>query len=370
MNKVAVDAVAIILAGAAGFGTFVYPSMKARAEVDKALATLPAGSEGRYRDLSYSLFSGRLSLSDLEVKIPGDGGPVVTRTARLVLEDLKDNYVGKVSAKDLVIEQPGAAQITAAELSGSNLDGYTLSEAEASNKLDRLALSDVTLTVAGESVKMREVVLSNLAVADRKVRSLALGVHGLQLAIKEIPNAEAQELLSQLGYANLALNFDFAFAHAPESQLLTIKTIALGGDEMGRLTLSGRFGNVPSLDADDPILAQAMAAAATLEQLELRYEDSSLAGRVLKYAAAQQGTEEGALRTQLMDSLAEQGNAAGLSPLGRQAIDSARTFLASPKSLSLKAEPQQPVPLFQLVTGSSDPDALANAMRLSVAANK
>ncbi|HTH17897.1 MAG TPA: hypothetical protein VL974_14655, partial [Magnetospirillum sp.] len=83
-----------------------------------------------------------------------------------------------------------------------------------------------------------------------------------------------------------------------------------------------------------------------------------------------QGTDEGSLREQLVAGLTAQGNSTTLSPLGRQALDSALAFLTSPRSLSLKAEPEQPMPLFQLAAQSGDPDTLANVMRLSVSANK
>ncbi|HTH15065.1 MAG TPA: hypothetical protein VL974_00320, partial [Magnetospirillum sp.] len=290
MNKVAVGAIVIVLAGAASFGTAVYPTMKARHEVEKALASLPAGSEGRYKNLDYSLFSGRLSLSDVELKIVQDGNAYVLRSPAVVIEDASETRLGKLTARDVVIEDPGQVQISALELTGDNLEGLALGDPTPNGKVDRLAMTGVTVSASGQSVKMREVVLSDFAVADKQARSLALGVHGLEMAAKDVPDADAQEMLTQLGYKTLALNFDFAFAHAPEAQRLTIKTIAFGGDEMGRITLTGTFGNVPTLAADDSFAAQAIAAGATLERMEVRYEDSSLTERLLKYAATQQGT--------------------------------------------------------------------------------
>lgn len=378
MNKIVVGCVAgAVVVGAAGFGTLVYPQMRVKHEVDAALAQLPKEIKASYRGLSYSLFTGKLSIDGIEVIVDDSGSTLTAKAANLTMRGIDRTKVGELQGSGITVEDGGGSlRIAAESLAGEKIetaDGKPLAVengAVPAMNIKRIALSGITVTVPGETVSLREIALGDLVQQGTVPVSMSLGMHGLAVEAKTLPDADARETLAALGYTSLSLNFDLAYEHAIEAQRLTIKNAAIGGDGVGQLALTARLGGIPAIPQDNPELMLAAAQAATLESMELRYDDASLAKRVFKLAATQSEMDEAQWKASLMEKLNEGVAQGDASPLTREVLNSAAAFLADPKSLTLQVKPAQPIPLMRMMAGAGDPNSLIQATGMAVFANK
>lgn len=377
MNKAVVGFVAgAAVVGATGFGTLVYPQMRAKQQVDQAIAALPTEMRASYQTLDYSLFTGKLVIGGLEMTVQEGDDILTTKMASVTLRGLSKERVDEVRGTGLSLEDGGQTlRMDAEELTGEKLEAPEgllagMATPTALN-LKRLALSGVAVALGEEKVNLREIVLADYAQTAKVPLSMTLGIHGMLIEPQSLPDQDARDGLAKLGYDKLSLNFDLSYAHVPETKRLSIKQASISGDGIGQLSVAMNLGGIDPTGLEDPALALAAAQMATLESLELRYDDASLAGRVLKLAATEAEMEESQFKAMLLAQLAEAGAQAPAVPLTKEVVDSATAFLTNPKSLSLHMKPAQPVPLFQLMGGAQeDPYALAQAMGLSVSANR
>lgn len=376
MNKAVVGLVAgAAVVGAAGFGTLVYPQMRAKQQVDQAIASLPKEMQASYQTLDYSLFTGKLVIGGFEMTVQEGDETLTTKLASVTLRDLSKNSVGEVRGTGLILEDGNhTMRMDAEELNGEKLEapeGLLASMATPTAlNLKRIVFSGVAVTVGEEKAKLREIVLSDYAQTAKVPLSMTLGIHGVLVEPQSLPDQDARDGLAKLGYDKLSLNFDLSYAHAPETKRLSIKQASISGDGVGQLSVAMNLGGIDPAGLEDPALALAAAQMATLESLELRYDDASLAGRVLKLAATEAEMEESQFKAMLLAQLAEAGAQAPAVPLTKDVVDSATAFLTNPKSLLLRMNPAQPIPLFQLMGGAQDPYALAQALGVSVSANR
>ncbi|MGE5514257.1 MAG: hypothetical protein ACM31D_00390 [Bacteroidota bacterium] len=378
MNKAVVGFVAgAVVVGAAGFATLVYPQMRAKQKVDASIAALPKDVQARYQTLDYSLFSGKLVIGGLEMTVQDGADTVTTKLSSVSLRNFTAERVGELRGTGITVEAgDGSLRLEADELSGEQMEaaqgllaGFNATGANAMN-IKHMALTGISVTLPGEVVKLREVVIADYVQTDKVPQAMSLGIHGLLVEPQSLPDDDAREALAKLGYDKLSLNFDLSYAHSAANKRLSIKQAAIGGDGLGQLSIAMDLGGVDPNAINDPILAMAAAQAATLESMELRYDDASLAGRILKLAASEAEMEEAQFKAMLLAQLAEAGAQAPATPLTKEMLDSATAFLTSPKSLSLRLKPAQPMPLAQIMGNAQDPVALAQAMGMSVSANR
>lgn len=375
MNKVAVGvAVGAVVVGAAAYGTLVYPTQRARAEVDKAIAEMSADTKISYQSLSYSLFSRTLTMGGIQMSLREGDEVLNVQFQQAVLRGLTAKGMAEVHATGVTMEDEAkTARITAERLDGEGIEGdEQLFKANqlGSVTVKRVAISGVTLTTEGDTAKIREVVMADLVQTGATPTALSFGLHGLEVEAAKIGDADARQAMTELGYDTLSLNLDLAYQHQPEAQRLTLSNVSVGGDQLGKLSVSATFGGVPTLPQGEPEAALELLQTATLEKLEVRYDDASLAPRLFKLAAKQDGIEVQAWK----DGVIAQINA-GLGetqsqPLIHDALNSAAAFLADPKSLTLRLTPPKPLPLLLLGMAAQDPNAIVQATGMTVFANR
>ncbi|WP_027176623.1 hypothetical protein [Desulfovibrio aminophilus] len=146
------------------------------------------------------------------------------------------------------------------------------------------------------------------------------------------------------------------YRYDPQSRELTVNRLSLDQPETFQADLSGRFGNLDLERVQD-----GQYFASSLAELELRYRDRSLLGRVLQRVAAQFQTSEAALRTRAALWLAareaqarsrgEAASASALEALGR--------FARTPGELTVSLAPAEPVPFLYLIADGNLPQMLA-----------
>ncbi|HLO78472.1 MAG TPA: hypothetical protein VK196_18610 [Magnetospirillum sp.] len=383
MNKAVVGAIAgVAIVGVAGAGAVVYPQMRAKSEVQAAFANLPKGIQGSYKTVDYSLFGDKLTIGGIELAISEQQDTVTTRLDKLTISKAGKTSVGQMLGSGVSVEVNGADgrfvlnanemavdQVESSDGNPLTLGALNDSAAIPTVNVKRFALTGVTLDAAGEKAQLGEVFIADLVQRNKAPISLTMGLHGLVVDRNTLPDESSREGLTKLGYDKLLLNFDLSYAHAVETQRLSIKNASVSSDGVGKLSLSADLGGIPALASDDPMQAMAATQMATLERLELRYEDASLANRLLKAAAADSGMSEAQMKEMLLTELT-QGAEGEQVPLVKDVVNSAGAFLANPKSLTLQMQPAQPVAIAALMMGAGDPYAAAETLGAKVFANK
>jgi hypothetical protein len=102
----------------------------------------------------------------------------------------------------------------------------------------------------------------------------------------------------------------------------------------------------------------------------LRYEDHSLTGKLLAMLAADQGVDQEKLVANTTAALEQGLTAVQNQTLTEQLKTSVQTYLASPRSFTVRAELAQPASVVQLVeSAASGPAAFLSQFPISIAAN-
>lgn len=370
MNKVALTVAGIAFASATAFGMLVAPEIWMRHRVDRALASLSADSQIYYGGLKYSLFDGTLELTDVSFVAHDSGQTLRGSLAHVSLKGAGETAIDSLHGTGFsVTDDDHTLRIDAETLEGDELFAKgSLEEGDFHASAGRLSLGGVVLTSENGTTQISEIATSRYLQSGSVPHSLALTVHGLKLEQADLQLDETRALLTALGYDSLLLDFELAYDYQILSQRLKVERAAVAGQNMGRLSLSADLGSVPLPDPTAPEESWQAVMAATLERLELRYDDSSLAGRWFKMAAEQQGLSEAEFKADTMARLDRLTGGHG-TPLGHEIGTATRTFMDQPQALAVQLTPPKPLPLMMVLVGLNMPQALARAAGLRVVAN-
>lgn len=312
--------------------------------------------------------------------------------------------VGNVSFKDIAVSVPeeqtdvtlglfeidklGEGKLSSAKLSGLKVD---VKKNGGSFGLGEIAVSDVDYSalVAGNlsGLMIKKVNLSDLYVDvpdsgkvtlasamteyTRFEQSLpAAGVSSFSgLAISEIRDPEGREAFQKLGYDGVSFDMEMRFDWKSDTGAFALETFKITGKDMGAFTLAFVLGG---LDYDTAASGNAFALLDTLriESLDVRYDDNSLVGRLMKAAAAEQGGDPEMIRAMMLTMLDEQRRQVAKNPIAVDAIKGLKTFVEQPKSLSLTLRPNEPVGYEDFMDEDQDPAALARLLGVKIEANK
>lgn len=312
--------------------------------------------------------------------------------------------VGNVSFKDIAVSVPseqtdlslglfeidklGEGKLASAKLSGLKVD---VKKNGGSFSLGEIAISDVDYNslVAGNysGLIVKKANLSNLVVdvPDSGKVSLAsamteytrfeqsLPAAGVStftgLAITDIRDPEGKDAFQKLGYDSVSFDMEMRFDWKSDTGSFALETFKISGKDMGTFSLSFVLGG---LDYDTAASGDAFALLDTLriESLDVRYDDSSLFGRMIKAAAADQGGDAEAIRAMMLTMLDEQRRQVSKNPIAVDAIKGLKAFVEKPKNLSLTLRPHEPVGYEDLMDEDQDPAALARLLGVKIEANK
>jgi hypothetical protein len=122
--------------------------------------------------------------------------------------------------------------------------------------------------------------------------------------------------------------------------------------------------------------AKGLAMLGLLQQLNfvsasIRFDDASITGKALDYAAKQAGQDRAAIINQTKGVLPFALAQLKDPDFAQKVTEAASAFLDNPKSLEVKAAPPAPVPFAILAaTGSTTPEALIKQLNVTVTANQ
>lgn len=122
--------------------------------------------------------------------------------------------------------------------------------------------------------------------------------------------------------------------------------------------------------AQQMMLGMELLQALTLTSSSLRYDDASLAGKLLDMFAAQSGVDRAQFVTSIKAMVPQLVGQAGIPALTDMVVPAVNAFLDDPQSIEIAVRPATPTTLLVLSAAAANPAGLISAIGLSVKANE
>jgi hypothetical protein len=122
--------------------------------------------------------------------------------------------------------------------------------------------------------------------------------------------------------------------------------------------------------AQQMMASMEVAQAMTITSASIRYDDASLAGKLLDMFAAQSGADRAAFVESLKAMLPALVAQSGIPPLADVVVPPVSAFLDDPQSLEVAVKPATPTSLLVLGAAAANPAGLIQALGLTVTANE
>ncbi len=309
-----------------------------------------------------------------------------------VTEDGKGGYlIGTIAGPATTIEDKDMK----IDLGASAITGYSVpapnnpDPVAALGLYDALTVGPVKVSNKGAEVFRMDGIKATMSKYEAgKPFMFDASVDGLWGDLTKIEDPEAQKTIADFGYKEVTGDVKMKGSWNPTDGRMTITEGAYNFNDVGKLNvLMDISGYTPDLvkalqdmnqkmgsGADES--AQGLAMLGMLQQLNfismsIRFDDASITGKVLDYAAKQAGQDRAAIVNQTKGILPFALAQLKDPDFATKVTEAANAYLDNPKSLEIKAAPAAPVPFAMLMaTGSTTPEALIKQLNVTVSANQ
>jgi hypothetical protein len=178
-----------------------------------------------------------------------------------------------------------------------------------------------------------------------------------------------RQLMEGLGYTSLMLNVAIEGGYETGADRLSIRNFAIDAADLGKFSFSGIIAGVKASELAGDAGSDAFANG-KLENLAIRFDNAGVVERALDMQAKTMGATREDIVAQLNGALPFMLNAINNPAFQEKVAKAGQAFLADPKSLTITANPAQPVP-FQEIMGNamSAPQTLPDILAIDVTAN-
>ena len=202
-------------------------------------------------------------------------------------------------------------------------------------------------------------------------RDFSLDIASINIPPEIVATADNdfKQLAEGLGYDSFVINVMVEGGYETAQDRLTLRSFAIEAPEVGKFSLAGTISNVKASDLATEQSPDALANG-NLENLTIRFENSGVVERALDMQAKMMGASREDIVAQLNGALPFMLNALNNPAFQEKVAKAAQTFLSDPKSITITANPAQPVP-FQQIMGSAmtAPQSLPDTLAIDVTAN-
>eukprot|EP01037_Dinobryon_pediforme_P006364 gene6364-6431_t len=161
--------------------------------------------------------------------------------------------------------------------------------------------------------------------------------------IVDVPKDSKDENMKQLmalGISKLDLSAKLDLAYADATQDITVKELSASGADIGKLTISGKIGNVSKdIFNTNTNLATAAALAAVVKSLDVKLENAGLLDKIIAEQAKAQGKSADDFKKEMigMAAIGIPAVLGGDGAAGKVIAAAVSKFVADPKNLHLAA---------------------------------
>ncbi|MDN5929297.1 MAG: hypothetical protein L0I29_19740 [Hyphomicrobiales bacterium] len=348
-------------------------------------------------DLQWKNVGGDLSSMVLSGVTVGDASGTDKRadlgdvTLTDVTEDGDAYVIGNASVPGYSVKNAGIT----ASITDFSISGLRLPSPDSTDPMDSVMLYDST-KVGEISVKRggKQVfdmtgfhVNITLPKGDEPLK-FDSGADSFTADIPDVGDPKTKAVIKALGYETVKGSLAMAGSWAPKTGVASLDTSRLTIEDAGSLDISLKInGCTPefmrSLDAIRKKIAEApedrtqwMAQVNLMQQISLggasiRFDDDSLTGKVMDYAAEQQGAKRGDVANQAKILLPFALMRLNNPELTAEITKAVSTFLDDPKNLTIVAALPNPMSIVEIAYGvKRAPFQLLQALGLQIIANQ
>ena len=367
------------------------------ADVLAKLNALYALQGGKIEAASTSVDGSNVILSGVKVTVAGAEGeafPLGDITLENVEEGDEGYSIETARFADINTTQEGVT-LTAKDLA---IGGIYLPNEPKTGTIDSMMLYEsfssgpVTATSEGKQVFAVDGVEANLnAAEDESKFDFDATVSGVKLDLTAEPDPKAQEAITALGLQQLAGEVTVKGAWTLADGKFELNEYAFDFENVGRLdvnfSLSGytldfikamqdaskAAESNPDKDAGQQAMMMSMMGLA--QQLiyngaSIRFDDAGITAKVLDFAGKQQGVDGPQMAASVKAMLPMMLAQINMPDLQTQIESAVGAYLDDPKSLTVSANPAQPLPAPQIMGAAmGDPANLIKTLNVQVTAN-
>lgn len=337
-----------------------------------------------------------VTLQGAELK-PGSQKPakIGTVTMEGVEEDGKGGYtIETVSFEDIDITDKGA-RVTARDLS---LAGLTVPAAPMTGTLDSLLMYEtasagpVSVSQDGREVFSMSGIEANVTRVDGDAGlEFDATFSDLKADLSQVEDPKAKDTLQKLGIQRLEGTVTMAGSWELADGRISVDEYAFDFKDIGRLDLAleisgytldfvkGMQEAIKAAEANPNkeeaktamgISMMGLVQQLTFDSASISFEDASITKKLLDFAGAEQGVSGAQMAQSLKGLVPIMLAQLNLPELQNQISAAVNTYLDDPKSLTISAEPENPVP-FPMIMGAAmgAPNTLPQLLGVTVSAN-
>lgn len=347
-----------------------------------------------------------VTVDGLSLAVPGEKKPTAIDTV-LTFNGVVENEDGSYSADSLTVPdidtefaQDPVGHVSLVDMVAEDLwfpaegdiNAVTLTQT-----MGRLATGPLTVTRDGvEVIKFDGIDLSSEftygASDELEQAASTFTITNIWAALSTVSeeNAEAGATIEALGLTNISGNISQSATWTLSDGHLVVDEFLLDFADIGALNIKADVSGLtpavvdkiyamqdPSLDptseeaqAKQMMAGMEIAQAMSIISASIRYDDASLAGKLLDMFAAESGAERAefveGLKAMLPGMIAE----TGIPALADVVVPPVSAFLDDPQSLEISVKPANPTSVLVLAAAASNPASLIQALGLAVAANQ
>jgi hypothetical protein len=368
---------AALLSGAAILSLTLPASAIEPEAAAQALATAIAGdTKAKVTYESASADGGDVVIAGLTVTNPGDKGTL--RFAETVIEAPADGGGGifttpSITFTDGAMTGEGGGSIASAKMTDVTVVDPATIPGEAPFQGTVFSTAEATDLKISAKDKPGEVTIASISMENSDIVDNVPRASKGEVADITIPPeafADSQVGPQTIGYEKLVLDVSWDGSHDPAKKTVDIRDFTLGIQDGGDLTITGIMGNLPSpTEMNDPDAGE-KAAKIELHTVTIRYDDNSLAGRVLDVLAQQQGISREEYANQIAGALPFLLAALNNQAFQDQVAGALGTFLKDPQSITVKLQPDAPVSGEEIMgLAGTSPQSIPDRLKATITAN-
>lgn len=197
-----------------------------------------------------------------------------------------------------------------------------------------------------------------------------IAIDGLEIPVDSLDDSEAEALFAAAGIETLRLSESLRLHWDEASQDLVFDNLVVELGEIGTVSAKATLGGIPRSILENPQRIEAVIATLNLKSLEIELLNQGGVETAIGLFAAQQGVGESQMIDQLLNELNGLARGLGNDAFADQVSGAANRFFANPQSLRVRADPQNPVPVIQILANLEiAPGSIPDLLDLRIDAN-
>lgn len=367
------------------------------ADVLAKINALYALQGGKVEAASTAVDGTNVTLTGVTITVAGADGksfPLGDVKLENVEEDDDGYSIETISFADINTTQEGVT-ITAKDLS---IGGVYIPNEPKAGTIESMMLyesfgsGEITATAEGKQVFALESIEANLTAADDQSKfDFDATVSGVKIDLTSAPDPKAQEAIAALGLQQMSGEVTMKGAWTLADGKFELNEYAFDFENVGRLDVNFSLSGYtlefikalqdatkaaetnPDKAAGQQAMMMSMMGLA--QQLiyngaSIRFDDAGITAKALDFAGKQQGVDGKQMAASVKAMLPMLLAQANMPDLQKQVESAVGAFLDDPKSLTVSANPAQPLPAPQIMGAAmGDPTALVKTLNVQVTAN-